>query len=77
MLGRHIGHKVSVKQALAAFKESDWVISDDLVQLINDRIHGVISTIACEEMIGVSKNSKPTKAARKFRRPETCTMERQ
>jgi hypothetical protein len=71
LINRHLFAKISNQQIIAAMNELGWAIHPDFTALIRSRVRGAISTVAVEEMIGTAKNTRSTKANRKFRRPET------
>lgn len=66
---RHLFHKTSVRQCVAAMKESAFTASDDFLAMLKSHTSGVLVTQAVEDIIGYQKNNKAGVQNKRFRRP--------
>lgn len=72
VLKRHCLQLTHNQQYVKALEELAGVITDDFLKLVRQRSEGVISSQACEDMVGAAKNDVLTKTCRRFRKPETA-----
>ena len=74
---RSVFNTVAVQQLVEACKESGWVYTDDLRDLMVTRTKSLLGTQLVEDLNNVEKNDRPLSGKGKagtqhYRRPETC-----
>lgn len=57
------------KQWVAGMIQKNWQSHKDLLTLADRRLSDPISSLACEELVGVAKNGKIIKGSKKFKKP--------
>ena len=72
LLERSTFNLPKTKQWVAAFRESGWQATADVVDLGREKAEAISSSLPCEEMIHFMKNSKRQKGTKRLRRPQRC-----
>ena len=70
MLNRSCFLSTPVKRLGAAFTESNFEASDDVIKMVGSQVDGIDSTNSIEDLNNLQKNSGQSRGSMGFRRPE-------